>query len=371
MKNSQRGLQRLAVERVQDGVAGAVGGGAGALRDALAVVGGHAAERALVDLAFLGARERHAPMVELVDRGRRVAAQIFDRVLVAEPVGALDGVVHVPAPVVRPHVAERGGNAALRRHRVRAGREHFGDAGGLQARLRAADARAQARAAGADDHDVERVVDDRIGLAVDRGAGSAVGAVRRHGFDPRKIKRSRCAGSRRRRRGRARRQNSVLAISAHSRARAVDVVHDHRAHAEFHMVDARDQEQQHEDRRQRLAELGAHAVVVLRQQRQDDPDEGDRQRHERDRGQPHRASPRRCRGRRSRASARGRAECGRIFCSDIGLLLSAPRSRRSRRGASARCRRPACACGELLALRDHRGHSRGSPSRMWRTPPHR
>ena len=80
-------LQRLAVERVQDGVAGAVGGGAGALRDALAVFGRHAAERALIDLALFGARERHAPMVELVDRGRRVAAEIFDRVLVAEPVG--------------------------------------------------------------------------------------------------------------------------------------------------------------------------------------------------------------------------------------------------------------------------------------------
>jgi len=30
--------QRLAIERVQDGVAGAVGGGAGALRDALVVM---------------------------------------------------------------------------------------------------------------------------------------------------------------------------------------------------------------------------------------------------------------------------------------------------------------------------------------------
>src|ERR1700722_18942041 len=44
--------QRLTVERVQDGVASAVGGGAGALRDALAIVGRHYAERALVDLAL-------------------------------------------------------------------------------------------------------------------------------------------------------------------------------------------------------------------------------------------------------------------------------------------------------------------------------
>ena len=108
MKNWQRRLQRLSVERVQDGVAGAVGGGAGALGDPLAEIGRHAAEWTLIDLAGFGARERHAPMVQFVNRGGSVAAQIFDRVLVAEPVRTLDGVVHVPAPIVGTHVAERG-----------------------------------------------------------------------------------------------------------------------------------------------------------------------------------------------------------------------------------------------------------------------
>ena len=43
-------LERLPVERVQHGVAGTVGGGAGALRwRPLAVMGGHAAEGPLVD----------------------------------------------------------------------------------------------------------------------------------------------------------------------------------------------------------------------------------------------------------------------------------------------------------------------------------
>ena len=72
--------QRLAVQRVQHGVAGAVGGGAGALRLALAVVHRHAAERPLVDPAVLGARERHAPMLELVDGFRaRCAPYIRSR----------------------------------------------------------------------------------------------------------------------------------------------------------------------------------------------------------------------------------------------------------------------------------------------------
>ena len=168
-----RVLQRLAVQRVQHGVAGAVGGGAGALRRrAFAIFRGHAAEGALVDTAVLGAAEGHAVVLELVDGFRRVAAEVFDGVLVAEPVGALDGVVHVPAPVVGAHVAERGGDAALGRDRVRAGGKHLGDAGGAQAGLGAAKRRAQARAAGADDDHVVGVVGQRIGLAVDRRAAT-------------------------------------------------------------------------------------------------------------------------------------------------------------------------------------------------------
>jgi hypothetical protein len=171
----RRVLQRLAVHGVQHGVAGAVGGGAGALRGALAEMRGHAAERPLVDLAvFLAPGERHAPVLELVHRGRRLAHHVFDGVLVAEPVGALHRVVHVPAPVVLAHVAQRRGDATLRRDRVRAGREHLGDAGGLQPGLGAADHRAKPRASRADHHHVVAVVLDRIGAAV----GFRRGAVR-------------------------------------------------------------------------------------------------------------------------------------------------------------------------------------------------
>ena len=161
--------QRLAIHGVQHGVAGAVGGGAGALCGALTVVRGHAAERALIDLAVLFAtRERQAPVLQLVNGLWRVAAQVFDSVLIAEPVGTLDGIVHVPAPVVLAHVAERGGDAALRGHRMRARGEHFGNAGGAQAGLAATDHRAQAGTAGADHHHVVAVILDRICVAVDR-----------------------------------------------------------------------------------------------------------------------------------------------------------------------------------------------------------
>jgi hypothetical protein len=162
-------------------VAGAVGGRTGALGDAFAVVGRHAAERALVDLAFFSAGERHAPMVQFVDGGRRVAAQIFNGVLIAEPVSALDGVVHMPAPVVRAHIAERSRNAALRRDGVRARGEHFRDAGRAQASLGAADACPQAGAARAHHHDIECVVGDRIGLAPERRRALRGRAIGRHG----------------------------------------------------------------------------------------------------------------------------------------------------------------------------------------------
>ena len=130
-----RVAQRLAIERVQHGVTRAVGGGAGALRRrACAEFRGHAAERA----ADRSCRLRCARTARRSARVRYTAsgaltAEILDGVLVAQPVGALDGVVHMPAPIVRPHVAERGRNAALGCNRMRARRKYLRDARRLEA----------------------------------------------------------------------------------------------------------------------------------------------------------------------------------------------------------------------------------------------
>ena len=88
------------VERMQHRVAGAIGGGASTLHRLLAEVRRMAAERTLVDGAVRIAVEWHAEMLEFVDDLGRHAAHELDRILVAEPVGALDRVVHVPEPVV-------------------------------------------------------------------------------------------------------------------------------------------------------------------------------------------------------------------------------------------------------------------------------
>ena len=161
-------LEALLVERVQHGVAGTVGGGAGALhRRAFAHVLHVPAEGALVDRAVVIAAEGHAGMFEFVDRLRRLAHEIFDRVLVAQPVGALDGIVHVPRPVVGGVVAEAGGDPALRGDGVRTRREDLGDVGSLETAFGGAHRGAQARTARADDYHVIGVVGDRIFATVD------------------------------------------------------------------------------------------------------------------------------------------------------------------------------------------------------------
>jgi hypothetical protein len=157
-------LQALLIEGVQDGVAGAVGGGAGPLHRGLAVVPHVAAERPLIDLAVLACARTARRSVRALHRRDACAAHVLDGVLVAEPVGALDRVVHVPLPVVLGHVAEGGADAALGGDGVAAGREHLGDAGGLQACGGEAHGRAEAGAAGADDDHVIGVVGDRIGI---------------------------------------------------------------------------------------------------------------------------------------------------------------------------------------------------------------
>jgi len=78
-------------------------------------------------LILTNGTRRHADAVlarlELDHHFDGATAHVFDRVLVAEVVGALDRVVHVPVPMVLGRIGERRGDSALRRHGVRARRE--------------------------------------------------------------------------------------------------------------------------------------------------------------------------------------------------------------------------------------------------------
>ena len=78
-----------------------------------------ATEAALVDLAVWGAVERKAHSLQFNHGRDRLACQHFGRILVGEIVATLDGVEHVPLPVVLFHVAKGGADATLCRTRVR------------------------------------------------------------------------------------------------------------------------------------------------------------------------------------------------------------------------------------------------------------
>ncbi len=157
LKKSHLVLDRLLVHRLQDHVAGAVGGIAGAAHRPLAEVARVAAEAALVDLAVLGAVEGQAPVLQIVDRVDGLARQHLGGVLVHQVVATLDGVEHVPLPVVFFLVAQRRRDAALRRAGMRARGIELaddGDAGVVRELHRGH----QSRAARADDHHVKLVI---------------------------------------------------------------------------------------------------------------------------------------------------------------------------------------------------------------------
>ena len=128
------GRHALLPQRVQDLVTDAVGGVGGALDRLLAEVGGMPAEAPLRDMSVLGAREGHPHAFEVDDRGGGLLREQPGRILVDQPVAALDRVI------VMPH--QHGGLLAQG--------PAFGESGGVDHTQR----RRQTGRAGADDHDI-------------------------------------------------------------------------------------------------------------------------------------------------------------------------------------------------------------------------
>ena len=115
------------------------------------------AERALRELAVLAPGEEGAPVLELVDVAGRLTAQDLDRVLVADVVGALDGVERVRSranpPPAFPSAALIPPSAAPEWLRVGMELRDHADVG---AGVVCLDRRPHAGAAGTDDEDVVR-----------------------------------------------------------------------------------------------------------------------------------------------------------------------------------------------------------------------
>ena len=111
-------------------------------------------ERALCDPAVLGAREDRAPVLELVDVVRRLAAEDLDRLLIPEVVGALDRVERVLLGIVLGGVSQSRVDPTLGRARVAANRVDLGDHRDVRAGVESLDRRAHPRAAGTHDDDI-------------------------------------------------------------------------------------------------------------------------------------------------------------------------------------------------------------------------
>ena len=124
-KELRIGTDVLLIQSMQHCMTGTVGNRASTFYRALAMFGSMAAERTLINFAAFDAVKRHTHVLQLNHCFRRGATHKLNRILVAQPVGTFHGIVHMPVPTVLLHIAQRGGNTALRRYGMRTGREHF------------------------------------------------------------------------------------------------------------------------------------------------------------------------------------------------------------------------------------------------------
>ena len=154
-KKLRVGAHILLIKRVQHGMAGTVGHGAGALYRTFAVLSRMAAKRTLIDFAAFHAVKRHAHVLQLNHRFGCAATHKFNGILIAQPVRPFYGVIHMPIPAVFLHIAQRGGNAALRSYGVRTGGKHFRQNSGIQTGFGQLQCGAQTGTAAADNHGIK------------------------------------------------------------------------------------------------------------------------------------------------------------------------------------------------------------------------
>ena len=155
-------FQRLLIQRVQHRMTSPVSSSTSSLRRAFAVIRGHAAKWPLINSAVVGPGKRHAIVLKFDHSVRGLFAHVFDRVLIAEPVGSLDRVVHVPAPVIFAHVAKCCTDATLCGNGVTARWKYLGHTGRLESGLRQTQCCSQSRASGTDDDDVVAMLDEVV-----------------------------------------------------------------------------------------------------------------------------------------------------------------------------------------------------------------
>ena len=119
-------LDVLLIQGMQQGVTCPVGSRRGTGRLLAAKILGLTAEGALIDRAVVEAGEGQAHVLQLIDGLGARLAHVFNRFLVTDVIGALDGVIHVPLPVVVMGIAQGDRDPALGGNRVGTSRENLG-----------------------------------------------------------------------------------------------------------------------------------------------------------------------------------------------------------------------------------------------------
>lgn len=99
-----------------------------------------------------------------------LSCHVVDGILVTQPVGAFDGVVHVPSPVIGLHVAEGGVDATLSCYGVRSSGKELGDHRRVEALLHQAECGTKAGTTGADDDRIKGVIGYFVRRQLDKGA---------------------------------------------------------------------------------------------------------------------------------------------------------------------------------------------------------
>lgn len=112
-------LETLPIQRMQHSMSGAICCRATSIAlPTLSIFQALASNSPLVDLTVLSPRKRHPIILQLVDSLWCFTAHVVNCVLVAEPVGAFDRIIHMPSPVVLGHVTKGCVDASLGCYRM-------------------------------------------------------------------------------------------------------------------------------------------------------------------------------------------------------------------------------------------------------------
>src|SRR5690606_1081540 len=96
-----------------------------------------------------------AEVFQLIDNLGRFATHELDRILVTQIIRTLDGIEHMPIPVVLGHIPQRSTDPALCGYRMRTRWKYLGQDRHIQSGLRQLQCGAHAGTAGANNHRIE------------------------------------------------------------------------------------------------------------------------------------------------------------------------------------------------------------------------